>query len=201
MKKNQAIQDYSIAEYRLIVPLSDDLQGRVADLRRQLHEKHQVKLPFELKPSLTVLNCHAYEKMEARLKERLQAVAVQANAFKVELENFAAYPSHTIYVHVPTRSPFNELVKQLKKLSPLLRIPDHGPHYINEPHLLIAQQLKPSQFKSMWLDCEHSEFSGRFVADHFLLMKRSVISRKFQVVKRFDLASLDLSVKQGILFG
>lgn len=192
---------YRIAEYRLIVPLSEALQQTVMQLRNDLHERYRIPVPFALKPSLTILHCHAYEGMEAKLIERMQQVATRNSPFKVELQNFAAYPSHTIYIHVPTRSPFNDLCKELKVVKSLTKVPDHDPHFINEPHLLIAQKLKPFQFTRMWMDCEHTQFTGRFVATSMALLKRAAITEQYEEVRRFEFASLAHSVKQGTLFG
>ena len=192
---------YRIHEYRLVIPLSESLQDRVQGLRKTLHEKTNVPLSFELKPSLTVLKCHAFERMEPRLTERFQELAMSHNPFKVEIKNFAAYPSHTIYLDVLTKSPFNELVKGLKKMKWLMNIPQHEPHFIPEPHLLIAQRLKPMQFIRMWMECEHSVFNGRFIADSMLLLRRSEISKRYEVVRRMEFMSLPMNVKQGELFG
>src|SRR5687768_14125016 len=119
MSNTLLVPGHRVCEYRLIIHLSDALQETIMKMRRELHDKYKVPLPFELKPSLTILHCHAYEGMEAKLVERIQQVASRNEAFKVELQNFAAYPSHTIYIHVATRSPFNELVKQLKTVKSL----------------------------------------------------------------------------------
>ena len=192
---------YRIAEYRLIIPLSEALQQTVMQVRKDLHDRYRIPMPFELKPSLTILHCHAYEGMEAKLVERMQQVATRNSSFKVELQNFAAYPSHTIYIHVPTRSPFNDLCKELKVVKSLTKVPDHDPHFINEPHLLIAQKLKPFQFTRMWMDCEHTQFTGRFMANSMVLLKRSVASNQYEEVRQFEFASLAQSVKQGTLFG
>lgn len=194
------LPDYRINEYRLVIPLADALQEKIHRLRTTLHERHKVKLPFELKPSLTILKCHAFEKIEPRLLERLQQVAMGCNPFKVELQDFSAYPSHTIYVDVRTRSPFHELVKDLKKAKWLMNIPQHEPHFIPEPHLIIAQRLKPMEFIRMWMECEHTPFSGRFVADAMLLLRRSPISKRYEVVRRMEFMSLPQDIKQGELF-
>ncbi len=166
-----------------------------------MHDRYRIPIPFELKPSLTLLHCHAYEGMEAKLVERMQQVATRNSSFKVELQNFAAYPSHTIYIHVPTRSPFNDLCKELKVVKSLTKVPDHDPHFINEPHLMIAQKLKPFQFTRMWMDCEHTQFTGRFLANSMVLLKRSVVNNQYEEVRQFEFASLAHAVKQGTLFG
>lgn len=192
---------HRVSEYRLIVPLSEALQQTVMQIRKELHDRYRIPVPFELKPSLTLLHCHAYEGMEAKLIERMQQVATRTGAFKVELKNFAAYPSHTVYLHVATRSPFHELTKELKVVKSLTKVPDHDPHFINEPHLLIAQKLKPFQFTRIWMDCEQTQFTGRFMAGSMVLMKRGMVNNQYEEVRRFEFASLSQSVKQGTLFG
>lgn len=201
MSNTLVMPGYRISEYRLIIPLSEALQQTVTGIRKDLHERYRIPVPFELKPSLTILHFHAYEGMEAKLLDRMQQVATRNSAFKVELQNFAAYPSHTIYIHVPTRSPFNELCKELKVVKSLTKVPDHDPHFINEPHLLIAQKLKPFQFTRMWMDCEHTQFTGRFIANSMMLMRRSAAGTHWEEVRRFDFATLAQCVKQGTLFG
>lgn len=201
MSNTLVVPGYRISEYRLIIPLSEALQQTVMQLRKELHDRYRLPIPFTLKPSLTVLHCHAYEGMEAKLIERLQQVAVRSMAFKVEMQNFAAYPSHTIYLQVLTRSPFNELAKQLKVVKSLTKLPDHEPHFINEPHLLLAQKLKPFQFTRMWMDCEHTPFTGKFIAGSMVLLRRSPAHPTYEEARRFDFASLSQTVKQGTLFG
>lgn len=200
MSNELVMPGYRISEYRLIIPLSEALQQTVMQIRKELYDRYRIAIPFELKPALTLLHCHAYEGMEAKLIERIQQVATRNSSFKVELQNFAAYPSHTIYIHVPTRSPFNELTKELKVIKSLTKVPDHDPHFINEPHLLIAQKLKPFQFTRMWMDCEHTQFTGRFMANSMVLMKRCV-ANQYEEVRRFEFATLAQSIKQGTLFG
>jgi hypothetical protein len=101
---------------------------------------------------------------------------------------------------VPTRSPFNDLVKELKIIKSLTRVPDHEPHFIKEPHLIVGQKLKPFQFTRMWLDCEHTSFSGRFIADHMTLVRRNEMNPKYEVIRQFQFAGLAMGVKQGALF-
>jgi 2'-5' RNA ligase len=198
--QNPSLPGYRIHEYRLVVDLPEALRERIAHLRARLHERHRVKSPFELKPSLTVLHCHAFEKTEPRLLERLAQLAMAMDPFRVELENFSAYPSHTIYINVPTRSPFQDLVKELKKLKWLMNIQGHEPHFIPEPHLILAQHLKPMPFIGMWMECEHSEFSGRFIADRLTLLRRTSESGRWEEVRVLELLQLASAVKQGELF-
>ncbi|GAB4093918.1 2'-5' RNA ligase family protein [Flaviaesturariibacter terrae] len=195
-----ALPGYRVHEYRLVVPLSDALQERVGGLRDRLHERHRVKPLFVTAPALTVLQCHAFERTEARFVERLQQLTMAMTPFKVELENFAAYPSHTIYIHVSTRTPFLDLVKELRTIKWLMNVPGQEPHFIPEPHLVLAQRLKPMQFIGMWMECEHSEFSGRFLADKLVLLRRKE-GGPWQELQRLELLQQPSAFKQGSLFG
>jgi 2'-5' RNA ligase len=199
-KLNVAMPGYRINEYRLIIPLPEAIQNKVLAVRKTLHEKYGVKPAFEIKPSLTVLRCHAFEKGEARLLEKLQHIALTTNPFKVELQDYAGYPSHTIYINVATKAPFNDLCKELKKAKWLMQVPQHDPYFINEPHLMIAQRLKPKEFTVLWNECEHRQFTGRFMADAMLLLKRTDTNKAYQAVRRMEFMSLPLNIKQGTLF-
>ncbi|TCJ14133.1 hypothetical protein EPD60_08985 [Flaviaesturariibacter flavus] len=197
---NSTLPGYRIHEYRLQVLLPDALQERIAHLRERLNERHRVKGASGPVPALTVLHFHAFEKTEARLLERLQQLSCSMTPFKVELENFSAYPSHTIYINVPTRTPFQELVKELRQLKWLMNIQGHEPHFIPEPQLVLAQRLKPMQFIGMWMECEHSEFSGRFIADRLALLRRGETGG-WEPLRELELLQQPLAVKQGELFG
>ena len=198
---NLSMPGYRINEYRLVIPLSDALQDKVQAVRAKLYESHKISFPFQLKPSFTVLTCQAFERMEPKLLERLQQIAMGFHPFKVELQNFSAYPTHTIYIDVLTKSPFQELAKELKLINALVKIPGHEPHYIREPHLLVAQKLKPFQFIKMWMECEHRQFTGRYIADAMLLLRKSPINNRYEVVRRMEFMNLPMLVKQGQLFG
>lgn len=192
---------YRISEYRLVLPLPEVLQDKIAGLRKSLYEKHGVQATPDLKPSITLLKCHAYEKMEQKLLGRLQETAMGHHPFAVTLQGFEAQPSHSILIQVPTRAPFSELAKSLKGIRWLINVPQHDPHFFPEPRLVLAKQLKPMKFISLWMDCEHRQFNGRFMAEGLLLLKRSAVSGRWEVMKRLEFLSRGAMVKQGELFG
>jgi 2'-5' RNA ligase len=200
MELNISMPGYRIHEYKLVVPLPEALQEKIMAVRTPLHEKYKVKPVVELKPHLCVLQVSAYEKTEERLLQQLQQIAMGTDVFKVEMSHFSAYPSHSIYINVKTKGPFTDLVKELKRCKRLLQVPGMEPLFINEPQLMIAQNLKPFQFIRMWLECEHSAFTGKFMADAFLLLKRSSSNSRYEVVRRMEFLSLPMHVQQGTLF-
>jgi 2'-5' RNA ligase len=192
---------YRVHEYRLIVPLPEALQNKVQSLRDDLHEKHGVKTAWGLKPSLTLLKFFAFEKTEARLLERLQQTAMGQHPLMVEMKDFAAYPSHSVYIPLATKTVFADLVKELKKIKWLMQVPQQDPQFFPEPHLTLAQKLKPMKFISMWMDLEYRQFTGRFCADSLLLLRRSNPDSRYEVLRRMEFLSRGVQVKQGVLFG
>ena len=190
---------YRLHEYKLVVPLPETIGEKVTELRNTLFEKYKVKSNQDLKPCLTLLSCFSYEKSEERLIAYLQQIAMGTDVFKVDVASFSAYPSHSIYINVATKEPFHHIAKELKRGKRLLQVPAHEPLFFNEPQLMLAQNLKPFQFISMWLDCEHSAFSGKFMADAFLLLKRNS-NHRYEIVRRMEFMNLPLQVAQGSLF-
>ena len=198
---NVQMPGYRINEYRLVIPIAAALQQSISKISNALHEKYKVKPVYEPSTSLTIAKCFAFGQNEPRLLEGLQAVAMHQRPFKIEMKGFSAYPSHSIYINVETKSPFVEMVKALKRIKWLMNIPDYEPHFFTEPNVLIAQKLKPMQFINMWMECEHSMFTGRFVANELLLLKRNSESEHFEISQKWEFMSLPTEVKQGVLFG
>ena len=77
---------------------------------------------------------------------------------------------------------------------------DNKPHFIDDPHITIARKLLPWQYEKGWLDYSHRHFTGRFIADAMLLLKRRVGNKAYQIVQRFEFMNLPVTTKQGDLF-
>lgn len=69
-----------------------------------------------------------------------------------------------------------------------------------EPHLTIARKLLPWQYEQGWKEFSHLQFTGRFIADAMLLLRRPVGEMKYQIVRRFEFQNLPVSTVQGDLF-
>jgi hypothetical protein len=69
-----------------------------------------------------------------------------------------------------------------------------------EPHLTIARKLLPWQYEKGWLEYSNKHFTGRFIADGMLLLKRAAGEKKYQIVQRFEFQNLLIGTTQGSLF-
>ena len=122
---------------------------------------------------------------------------------KIELKDYGSFPSHTIYINITSKVPIQNLVKQIRtQTQRLMKLnDDNKPHFILEPQVPVARRLLPWQYEKGWLECSHKHFTGRFIADGMLLLKRPVGTLKYEIAKRFEFENLPVATKQGELFG
>ena len=196
------IPGYRIFEYLLVLSPHEELRNKILKVRREFYDAYQVSTALGGKPNIILANFLQYEMMEERLINRLKVVAMGFHPIKVELKDFGSFPSHTIYINVISKVPVQTLVKEVRKETQrLMKLnDDNKPHFILEPHLTIARKLQPWQYEKGWLEYSNKNFTGRFIADGMLLLKRPLDEKKYQVVQRFDFQNLPVSTKQGELF-
>ena len=122
---------------------------------------------------------------------------------KIELKDYGSFPSHTIYINITSKVPVQTLVKNIRaETQRLMKLnDDNKPHFIMEPHLTIARKLQPWQYEKGWLEFSNLHFTGRFIADAMLLLRRPLDEMKYQIVQRFEFKNLPIGTVQGDLFG
>ena len=197
------IPGYRVYEYLLVLNPHEDLRNRIMTVKKDFYEKYEASTAIWGKPHVTLVNFVQYEMMEDRIMNRLRLVTMGYPPFKVELKDFGSFPSHTIYINVLSKIPVQGLTKAIRgETQRLMKLDeDNKPHFIMEPHLTIARKLKPWQYEKGWLEYTNRNFTGRFIADSMLLLKRPVGEMKYQVVNRFEFQNMPVATKQGELFG
>ncbi len=198
-----AIPGYTVYEYLLVLSPHEELWNRIMKVKGEFAEKYQSDHARWGKPHVTLVNFVQYEMMEERLINRLKVVGMGFPPFKVELKDFGSFPSHTIYINITSKVPVQSLVKEVRsEAQRLMKLNDENkPHFFMEPHLTIARKLQPWQYEKGWLEYSNKNFTGRFISDSMLLLKRPVGEMKYKIVRRFDFQNLPVSTKQGELFG
>jgi 2'-5' RNA ligase len=196
------IPGYRIFEYLLVLNPHEELRNKIMKVKREFYDMYQSPTALGGKPNIILANFLQYEMMEERLLNRLKVVAMGFHPIKVELKDFGSFPSHTIYINVISKVPVQTLVKEVRKETQrLMKLnDDNKPHFILEPHLTIASKLQPWQYEKGWLEYSNKNFTGRFIADGMLLLKRPLDEKKYQVVQRFEFQNLPVTTKQGELF-
>jgi 2'-5' RNA ligase len=190
-----------VMEYLLVLNPHEELRNRIMQVRKDFYETYKAPTALGGKPNLTLVKFTQLALMEERIVQRLRAIAMGFCPFKVELKDFGSFPSHTIFINVISKLPIRNLVNELKDIQRLIK-PDkeHKPHFLDEPHLMIARKLLPWQYEKGWLEYSNRSFAGRFIADSMLLLRRREGDRAWQIAERFAFQNLPVATRQGALF-
>ena len=171
-------------------------------VKKEFYETYKTPMTIGGRSYVGLVSFTQYEMMEERIINRLKVIAMGQHPIKVELKDYGSFPSHTIYINVTSKVPIQNLVKGIRsEAQRLMKLnEDHKPHFILEPHVTIARKLQPWQYEKGWLEYSTKHFTGRFIADGRLLLKRSPEENKYQIVQRFEFMNLPVATKQGELF-
>lgn len=195
------ISSFATAEYRLVAELPQALRESVQKVKQYFADTYDCAPAAMGKPHITLLRFSQYEMTEPRIVRRMEQVATERAAFMVELNGFGSFPSHTIFFSVATQTQLTELIKSFRPLQPLLKMDkEHKPHFINEPYITLAAKLLPWQYEKGWLEMSNTHFSGKFMAEQLVLLRRREGEKGYAVVKRFALKNEKKEVTQGNLF-
>ncbi len=191
---------YQYYEYLLILNPHEDLRNKITNVKKEFHENHKAPAALWGKPNITLANFVIWQMMEEKIVNRLKVTAMGMPAFKVHLKDYGSFPSHTIYINVATKLPIKELIKQVKENKRLMKSPEFDPFFPDEPHITVSRKLTPAQYEKAWLEYSHRSFTGSFIADGMLLLKRRVGDKPYQIVQRLEFMNLPVTTKQGVLF-
>jgi len=197
-----SIPGYKVYEYLLVLNPHEELRNRIMQVKKDFFETYKNASAVYGKPHITLVNFMQYELMEPRILQRLHLIAMGFQPVRVSLKDYGSFPAHTIYINVTSKLPVQSLIKLVRsEAQKLMKLDnDHKPHFIMEPHLTIARKLQPWQYENGWLEYSNKHFTGSFIADSMLLLKRPAGELKYQIVQRFDFQNLPVTTKQGDLF-
>lgn len=192
---------YRVHEYLLVINPNEELRQQIQAIKNEFAKKYNASLASGTKPHVSLVKFSAYEMTEAKIINRFGMIGMGIQPFKIELRDFGSYPTHTIYINMVTKVAVQELVRDLKQAQSLLTLSkDEKPHFIEETHLTICRKLKPWQYEKAWLEYSHRHFSGRFIADSMVLLKRAEGEKGYQPIMRFEFKGEPVLAKQGNLF-
>ena len=192
---------YRYNEYLLVLNPHEELRNKIMQVKKEFNDKYKSATALYSKPHIALVNFVQFEMMEERIVNRLKAIAMGYTPFKIELKDFGSFPSHTIFINVDTKMQVQNLAKELRPAQQLLTLnKDNKPHFIDDPYIVVARKLTPWQYEQGWMEYSHKHFTGRFIADSMLLIKRRVGDKAYQIVQRFEFMNLPVTTKQGELF-
>ena len=193
---------YNTHEYLLVLAPHEELWQRIVRIREEFAEKYKIKEARFTRPHIALVSFTGWAMTEEKMLQRLQTIAMGISPFKVELRDYGSYPTHSLFINVVTKLPVQALVGELKTMQRLMKVNNENKaHFIDDPHITIARKLKPWQYEQGWMEYSHRQFTGRFIADGMLLLKRPAGKKGvFQIVRRFDFMNLPVTTRQGSLF-
>ena len=198
----QKMPGYRLNEYMLVLTPHEELRKKIIGIKKEFAERYKCLQAMWTKPHLMLGRFTQYEMMEERIVNRMKVTAMAFHAIKIELKDFGSYPSHSIFINVVSREPVKELIKEIRESQRLLKLDnEHKPYFTDEPHLIIASRLAPWQYESGWLEYSNRHFTGRFIADNMMLLKRRQGDKGWQIVERLAFQNLPVATRQGELFG
>jgi 2'-5' RNA ligase len=191
-----------VIEYQLVLNPHEELRSRILQVKKDFYDTYHAQTAQWGRPQVTIARFTQLALMEERIVQRLKTIAMGFCPFKVELKDFGSFPSHTIFINVISKLPVRELSKEIRDVQALMKLDkDHKPHFIDEPYFTIASKLLPWQYEKGWLEYSSKHFTGRFIADSMLLLKRREGDRAWQIAERLEFQNLPVTTRQGELFG
>jgi len=199
--QSEILSSYATAEYLLVIEPHEALRDKIMQVKKYFADTYDCPSAATGKPNITLARFQQYEMIEQRVVHRLQLMAAAQASFVVELHDFGSFPTHSIHINVTTQTRIVELVKSLRPIQHLLKIDKaRKPHFITQPFITVARKLLPWQYEKGWLEMSHTHFSGRFVVEHLVLLRKREGEKRYEVVKKFALMNVKESIVQGELF-
>lgn len=191
---------YRQIEYLIILNPNDSVRNKILKIKSQIHLKYNTTILLNTKPNIRLAKFFSWETLEEKMMDHLRTIAMGMPPFKVTLKDYGGFPSHTLFINVTSKVPLHMLMKELRTLRPLIKSPDHEPNFASEFYIPLAIKLDPVQYEKIWKEYRSRQFTGGFIADGMLLLKRRKGEINYQVAERFEFMNLPVSTKQGELF-
>jgi 2'-5' RNA ligase len=195
------MHEYATAQYLLVVQPHEALCDEIQRVKKHFAESYDCPAAATGNPNITLARFTQYEMLERRILHRLELIATAQASFVVELHDFGSFPTHSIFLNVTSKTQFLELVRSLRPMQQLMK-PDkeHKPHFITDPFITIARKLLPWQYEKGWLELSNTHFSGRFVVNGMILLRKREGEMRYETVRKFRMMNVKEEVVQGNLF-
>lgn len=191
---------HRLYEYLLVIDPHEELRHKIEKSRLALTEKYHIIQPQTGRPNVTLVRFTALKNMEEKIIQRLQLIAIAEKPFVIELQDYGSYPMHAIFIRVANQPRVLQLIKRLKQARRLMKAAGDDPHFLLDPNIALAGRIPKEKYLEAMKEYLHKKFTGRFVADAMLLLRRPKNEKRYQIVKRFEFECLPVSIAQGVLF-
>lgn len=169
----------SLNDYRLIIDTPPVIRKKIADIKTNFDEDYKGMVIAGGNPFIYLATFSQHELAEQSMNDALTRLAIGFMPFKLHLKDFGHIEEHEIYIRLAELEAAEYLVKEAKSLESFML----DARFNEIPRITIAQRLLPWQFENSWPKYQNKHFSGTFLADKMLLIKRMQGFRSWQVLK------------------
>ena len=195
------IPGYNYNEYKIVIGPNEVLASKIAEIKKTFSGQYKTSFSNNFSIDIPLVSFVQLEMKEKQVLNNLQAIAEHYRPFKVNLKNFGSLPTHSIFINIESKQQVLNLVKELKSAQQWMHLDkENKAHFINNPFITIASKLLPWQFEKGWLEYKNHYFTGSFMSNEMLLMKRKIGTFKFHVVKQFTFNDIKKYSSQVELF-
>jgi len=192
---------YQINEYMLALSPHEELRNRIIQLKKGFFDAYGSSSAVWGKPYIPLVIFRQYAMLEERLLGKLKTAAKACPCFKIELKDFGSLPTHTLFIRVTSREPIKKLISAIRGFQQLMKTDNENkPYFAEEPHIVVARKLSPWVYEKAWPEYLHKTFTGRFMADRMLLLKRNMRDKNYELAKELEFQNLVINASQGNLF-
>lgn len=161
--------------YCIAILLPDSLEELILQLKTEIAGRFNSVAALKPSCHITMQDTFLYDDRNlSRLTSRLDETFTLTSPFDVELQNFGAFPAHTIFAAIRDFTPFQKLREMLFwTLRTDGTLPDAaiGSRQIT-PHVTVAcRDLSEEKFSQAWIEFSQRELSASFVAGSAHLME------------------------------
>ena len=200
MDKTVSVTGHSLYEYLVVIEIPAELRNSIETERLQITENYGIVQPPTGRPHISLVRFKAVKKMENKIAQQLQQVAMAEKPFLVALRDYDGYPMHAVFIQIDNQQKVLDLIKKLKQARRLMKAGGNEPHFLLDPQIVLAGRLDNDKYIEIMTEYEHKKFTADFSADAFLLLRKASNEKRYEVVKRFQLAFVPEKKPQGVLF-
>lgn len=203
MEKRETIikmPGYHNSEYLLIISPNRVLEEKIQRLKKDIFLQGDPDFLLNKRPVIRLAQFFCIEMLEERLIRRLREIAMGFAPFTIQLGNYESFPSHTILIPALSKNPIKELVKEFKKAKPLIKSNIQTPHFYDDFYIPLMMKLPSGRYEQIWNKLKSRQFSGKFLTDAVLLLRKESGSSRYSIAARLDLSYAPITAIQGSLF-
>ena len=176
---------YETNEYLLVAYPDKNVLEKILAERALFYETYKLRPKALIKPHIVITNFFASEGMESTLIRWLQRICSLEQGFKLTLNNYSGYPTHTIFLRVQDADPVQHFIAQLSTMKDFVQAGPAG--FFRRPHVPIASNLPTGIYEQALTEYSRKMFHESFAVQELALLKRTDSYQSLRTVQVFGL--------------